>query len=78
MSLLSVFFLGGDCAFLLGVLRKRVFDDGFSMVNLWWLGGFSWFVRGVLFELKFFIFLRFIFGSGVENGEDLLDEMFER
>ena len=43
--------------FLQGILAKRVVDDGFLMVNLWWIRGELWSVDGNVLGLK--IFLRF-------------------
>jgi len=55
-----------------------VFDDGFLMVDLWWLGGFSWFVSGMFWSFKFFRLFEIYFGVWCGKRRRPLGEMFER
>jgi hypothetical protein len=50
--------------------RKRVFDGGFLMVNLWWKCGDLWCVDGRCLDVKVFpLFLDLFSGFPFWNGE---------
>ena len=51
--------------FYWGFCEKRVFGDGFLMVNLWWFEAFSWLLAGMFSEAKNFPLFRDLFLSFV-------------